>query len=272
MKRMIKLWGFLAAIVLLGSCRQIPENEGDTRVVPNASPDSSSLLVAAAASLQPALEEITPVYQQLYPQESIDYSFAASGILQQQIEQGAPFDVFISAAALPMDTLDQKGFLKPGTRQDLLTNTLVLIVPKSAAVALTDFQGLGQPTIERIAIGEPRTVPAGSYAQELLQNLGIWDSLAGKLVFAQNVKSVLTTIETGAADAGIVYITDANASDQVTIVALADPRLHAPIVYPIAVIQSSQNHDRALNYLQFLQSEPAQNIFQKRGFGIATPN
>jgi molybdate transport system substrate-binding protein len=230
---------------------------------------TSTLLVAAAASLQNVLKEITPLYTQVNLNQAIDYNFAASGALQQQIEQGAPVDVFISAADRQMNILREKGLLIPETQKNLLTNQLVLIVPKQSSVSLTSFQQLVKPEIQRISIGEPRSVPVGQYATEVFKNLGIFDRVQSKFVLGNNVKSVLTAVETGDVDAGIVYITDAKGSDKVTVAAVADRSLHSPILYPIALLKSSKFPDAAKQYVDFLQSSPAKTIFEKYGFGIA---
>jgi molybdate transport system substrate-binding protein len=156
-----------------------------------------------------------------------------------------------------------------GTKKEFLTNQLVLITPKQTSVALMNFQQLVKPEVQRISIGEPRTVPAGQYATEVLQKLGILEMVQSKFVLGSNVKSALTAVETGNADAGIVYITDAKSSNKVTVVATAEPTLHSPIRYPIAVLKSSQSLEASKQYVDFLQSPPAQAIFKKYGFGIA---
>lgn len=259
--------GGLLVTALLVACAQF---------APSAPPTSQSapatLLIAAAASLQTVLQDIMPLYVQAHPGQTITYHFAASGALQQQIEQGAPGDVLIAAAAKQMDALQAKNLLAAGTRQDLLTNQLVLITPKAAAVALTEFQQLVKPEVQRIAIGEPRTVPAGQYATEVLQNLGILPQVAAKFLLQNTVKAVLAAVETGNVDAGIVYITDAQRSAQVTVVATAEAKLHKPIRYPIAVLQSSQFPNAARQYVEFLQSAPAQALFKQYGFGLASPS
>jgi molybdate transport system substrate-binding protein len=191
--------------------------------------------------------------------------------LQQQIEQGAPADVFISASAKQMKALQEKGLLESGTQKNLLTNQLVLIIPKQTSVPLTDFKQLLQLEVKRISVGEPRSVPAGQYATEVLKNLGILEQVQSKFVFGSHVKSVLTAVETGDVDAGIVYITDAKGSGKVTIAAMVDEKLHAPIVYPIAVLKESKSLDESKKYVKFLQSNIAKAIFEKYGFGIASP-
>ena len=228
-----------------------------------------SLLIGAAASLQQVLQEITPLYQTKVTNQKLDYNFAASGTLQQQIEQGAPIDVFISAATKQIDALKQKNLLLAGTQRNLLTNQLVLVIPKQGVIALKDFRELVNPDINRIAIGEPRSVPAGQYATEVLKNLGILEQVKSKFVLGNNVKAVLAAVSTGDADAGIVYLTDAKSSPQVAIAAYADPHLHSPIIYPIAILKTTKFPAATQQYVNFLQSPPAQKVFEKYGFGLA---
>ena len=227
------------------------------------------LLVAAAASLQTALQEVTTLYIQANPNQTINYTFAASGALQQQIEQGAPVDVFISAAVKQMKALQEKGLLESGTQKNLLTNQLVLIAPKQTAVSLTDFKQLIQPEVKRISLGEPRSVPAGQYSVEVFKNLEILEQVQSKFVLGNNVKSVVTAVETGDVEAGIVYRTDAIGSDKVTIAATADQTLHTPIVYPIAVLKGSKSLEEARKYVDFLQNSRAKSVFEKYRFGLA---
>jgi molybdate transport system substrate-binding protein len=224
----------------------------------------SNLLVSAAASLQPSLVKLT----KNYPAKSvkITYNFGGSGALQQQIEQGAPVDVFISAGVKQMNALDSKDLLS--FKANLLTNQLVLITPKTSRVKLTDFRELLNPNIKRIAIAEPKSVPAGQYATEVLQNLGILEQVRPKFVFGNNVRFVLTAVETGEVDAGIVYITDAKSSSKVVISAIAEPKYHSPIIYPIGILKSSKNPKAAKQYVNFLQTVKAKAIFQNYGFGL----
>jgi molybdate transport system substrate-binding protein len=267
----VGLFSFLV-IVMLIACDQLaptaPPSSQQITIKPAA---TLPLSVAAAASLQKTLQEVTSLYSQAYPGQTINYIFAASGVLQQQIEQGVPVDVFLAAADQPMKNLQTKGLLAPGNPKNLLTNQLVLIAPKKSSISLTGFQQLRQPTVKRIAIGEPRTVPAGQYATEVLQNLGIWEQVKSKFVFGNNVKSVLTAVETGDVDAGVVYITEAQSSNKISIIATADEKLHSPIQYPIAVLKSSKSVAISRQYVEFLQSKSAKAVFKKHGFGIAKP-
>ncbi len=224
-----------------------------------------TLTVSAAASLKDALEEIKLIYQQNKPNVNINYNFGASGALQQQIEQGAPADVFISAGKRQVDALEQKGLLLPGTRSVLAKNRLVLVVPKNIT-SITSFYNLKESKIKRITIGEPRSVPAGQYAQQVLQKLNIWSQVTPKLVYANNVRQVLAAVESGNADAGLVYATDAKISDKVKVVVAADEKYHSPIVYPIAVLKRSKNASAAKEFTQFLSNNQAKAVLKKYGF------
>ncbi|HSF73657.1 MAG TPA: molybdate ABC transporter substrate-binding protein [Microcoleus sp.] len=225
------------------------------------------LNVSAAISLSPALQELKTVYQQINPNVTITYNFGASGALAQQIQQGAPVDVFFSAATRQMNDLQQSNLLINDTRRNWLTNRLVLITPKNG-VALRDFKQLTDAKIKKIALGEPKSVPVGQYAQELLTKLGLWQQLQPKLVLGNNVRQVLTFVESGNVDAGIVYATDATASDKVTVRLTAAENLHSPIVYPLAVIRNSRNPAAAKAFVDFLGGDRAKIVFQKYGFGI----
>ncbi len=226
------------------------------------------LTVSAAISLSKALQEIKTIYQKGKPNVNITYNFGASGALQQQIEQGAPVDVFFSAAAKQMDALQQKKLLVPGTRRTLLTNRLVLITPRNAP-ALTSFRNLASAQVQRIAIAEPRSVPAGQYAKELLTNLKIFDSLKSKLVYGNNVRQVLSYVESGNVEAGIVYTTDAKQANAIRVGATAPSNLHSSILYPVAALKDSRNIAAARDFVQFLSSTQARAVFERYGFGIA---
>jgi molybdate transport system substrate-binding protein len=228
----------------------------------------TSLTVSAAISLSPALTEIKTVYQSSNPNVNITYNFGASGALAQQIQQGAPVDIFFGAATKQMDALQQANLLLNQTRRNLLTNRLVLIAPKNRAV-VSDFKQLTDAKIKKIAIGEPKSVPVGQYAQEMLTKLGLWQQIKPKLVFGNNVRQVLTFVESGNVDAGIVYATDAKTSDKVTVQLTAATNLHSPIVYPLAVIRNSRNQAVAKAFVEFLAGDRAKIVFQKYGFGLA---
>lgn len=262
------VWSVAAAIALI-ACTQVASPP--LAPSPQARSEPSTLLITAAASLQKPLQEIAPLYEKAGNNRNANYNFASSGSLQQQIEQGAPADLFISASNKQMEALQQKKLLLDGTRQALLTNRLVLITPKSSTLKLTDFSQLTRPEIQRISVGEPRSVPAGQYAAEVFKKMGILAQIESKFVFGGNVKSVLASVETGDADAGVVYITDAKDSDKVSISAIAHDQLHSPIVYPIAILKSSKAVEASKEYIEFLHSKAAREIFEKYDFGISKP-
>ena len=227
------------------------------------SPDE--ITVSAAISLKDALDEIAHLYSAEHPGAEVHFNLGGSGTLQRQIEQGAPVDIFISASPREMDSLQSQGLLVPETRRDLVKNSVVLIVP-AGNTGVSSFQDLTKATVKTVAVGEPQTVPAGKYAQEVLTHFGIYDQLKPKLALAKDVRQVLTYVETGNADAGIVYATDAKISKKVTVTATAPADSHSPVVYPAAVIKNSKNLAGSKAFLEFLASEKAQAVFQKYGF------
>lgn len=260
---------------LLIACSQTNQTSGSKANTKQAQPVSSeqttNLTVSAAASLTDALPPIKKLYEQKNPGVSITYNFASSGSLQRQIQQGAPADIFISASVNKMDALQKEGLLTEGSRKDLLQNKVVLIVSKNNTT-ISDFKDLTGADVQKISIGEPESVPAGKYAKEVLSNAGIFEQLKPKTVFAKNVRQVLTYVETGNVDAGIVYATDANTSDKVKIATVAPADFHSPVVYPIAVIKDSQNLSAAKEFVEFLSSKPAIEVFEKYGFTSANNN
>jgi molybdate transport system substrate-binding protein len=229
----------------------------------------ADLTVSAAISLKDALDEAKQIYTAESPNVTIAANYGASGTLQLQIEQGAPVDVFLSAAPKQMDALDAKGLLLEGTRKNLLRNEVVLIVPKDSSAGISSFQDLTRADVKQIALGEPMTVPAGQYAKEVLTSLGIYDAVNSKAILAKDVRQVLTYVETGNVDAGIVYATDAMSSAKVKVVATAPAKSHSPVIYPAAVIKASKNPAAARAFLDFLAGPRGQAVFQKYGFTLA---
>lgn len=223
------------------------------------------LTISAAASLKDAMGEIKAAYEKENSEVTITYNFGSSGSLQKQIEQGAAVDVFLSAATKQMDALKDKGLIIEDTRKDFLENKIVLIVPVGSS-GVTDFKDLLTDKVKKIGLGEPKSVPVGQYGEEVLKKLGIIDSVNSKIVYAKDVKEVLAWVETGNADAGIVYETDAKVSDKVRLVVRASEGSHKPVYYPAAVIRESKNHDAAKDFVNFLYSSEAKPIFEKYGF------
>lgn len=227
-----------------------------------------TLTVSVAASLQNAISEIRPAFERAHPGVKLTVNFGGSGSLAQQVESGAPVDVFVSAAAKPVDRLAAKGLLLPGTRRDLLRNRLVLVAA-SGGTSVRSFQDLAR--VKLIALGDPESVPAGDYGRQALQSLRIWNTVEKNLVLAKDVRQVLSYVETGNADAGIVYETDARESAKVRVVAVAPDSSHAPIVYPAAVTRDSRNPAAARGLIAYLASPEAGAIFTRHGFTTVSP-
>lgn len=234
--------------------------------LPGGDGDSVTLLVGTAVSLQSAMEDIQPGFEADHPNITLEYTFAASGQLQQQIEQGAPIDVFFSASPAQIEALDNGGHLLPGSRRDVLSNALVLIVPQDSTLGITAFTDLTQPEVVQISVGDFGSVPAGQYAEQVFSALGILDSIQGKFVFVNTVREVLAAVASNNLEAGVLFATDAALSDQVTVAATAEADWHDPIVYPIAVVNDSPQPDAALIFVDYLASDSARAIFMDRGF------
>ncbi|MFU0825111.1 molybdate ABC transporter substrate-binding protein [Clostridium sp.] len=226
---------------------------------------SVTLTISAAASLTETMEELKTLYVKDYPNVNIVYNFGSSGSLQHQIEQGAEVDIFLSAAQKQMDNLEKKGLILEDSRINLLENSVVLITPKDVT-NVTSFKDITGDNIEKLALGEPESVPAGEYAEEVFKNLGILDKIKSKSVYAKDVKEVLAWVETGNADAGVVYETDAKSSNKITIASKAPSDSHEPILYPAAIIKSSKNLSAAKDFMNFLRSDEAKKVYEKYGF------
>ena len=260
-----RFWILILVIVAIGSqCQGIYSAEIGSPPRISSAP-SDEIIVSAAISLKDALDEISHLYTADHPGAEVHFNLGGSGTLQRQIEQGAPVDIFISASPKEMDSLQSQGLVLPDTRKDLVRNSVVLIVP-AGSTSISGFRDLAKAAVKTVAVGEPQTVPAGKYAQEVLTHFGVYDQLKSKLVLAKDVRQVLTYVETGNADAGIVYATDAKISKKVTVVATAPEDSHSPVVYPAAVIKNSKNPAGAKAFLEFLAGEKARTVFQKHGF------
>lgn len=224
------------------------------------------VLVGAAISLQAALEEIKASLKDRKDMPAITFNYASSGALQQQIEQGAPVDLFIAAGQEPIDKLEAKGLLEKGSLVTFLGNSLVLATPAARPADIKDLKLLKDAAFKKIALGAPKTVPAGQYAQDTLDKLGLSEALRPKLVYGSNVKQVLTYVETGDVDAGFVYASDIRNSEKAKLAFTVPAELHRPIVYPAALVKSSKRKQPASLLLKELQSEKSRAVFEKHGF------
>jgi molybdate transport system substrate-binding protein len=226
---------------------------------------AQQLTVSAAASLTDAFKEIGQKFEANRPGTTVRFNFAASGVLIQQIAQGAPVDVFASADQATMNRGVEQKLIAPQTRRDFAANSVVLIVPAQGGLALASVSDLAKPDIKRIAIGKTETVPVGRYTQQLLDGAGLWSALQPKLVQADSVRQVLDYVARGEAEAGFVYRTDAAImADKVKVALTATG--HTPVTYPVGVVAESRNQPLATAFVEYLGSAPAQEVLARFGF------
>jgi molybdate transport system substrate-binding protein len=231
----------------------------------------SELLVSGAISLRESLQRIGVLFEQRHPEVKVVFNFGGSGVLQQQIERGAPVDVFVSAAPKQMDELQAKGLLLDDTRRTLTANRVVLIKPPDLRFGFGSFKDLMKSEVKRIAIGNPRTVPAGEYAREVLTSLRLWDALEPKLILTENVRQALVYVIRGEVEAGLVYATDAqSAGREVQVAAAAPEGSHHPVIYPIAVVTASKVPVLARAFVDLALSDEGQEVLRAHGFHSAT--
>ena len=227
---------------------------------------AQQLTISAAASLTDAFKALAPQFALSRPGVTLRFNFAASGVLLQQLAYGAPVDVFASADQDTMDRAAAQNLIASGSRSNFVSNSLVLIEPAQGGTGLKTLQDLSRPTVKRIAIGKPATVPVGRYTQQALTAAQLWPLLELKLVQADSVRQVLDYVSRGEADAGFVYRTDAAImGDKVRVVLALSTG--APVVYPVAVVVDSTQPALAKDFVAFLNSASAQQTLVKFGFG-----
>lgn len=228
---------------------------------------ANEITVSAAISLKNALEGIGTIFQSRHPRTKIRFNFGASGDLARQIEAGAPVDVFASAAQKDMDAIDRKGFIASGTRINFTGNKIVLIKSGISRIRIESFQDLEKGEVKKMVIGNPKSVPAGRYAEEILKCLNLWEPVMEKLVFAEHARQVLDYVARNEVDAGMVYSTDALIRPkEVKIVTNAPDKSHQPIVYPIAIIKESKNQPLAKEFIALVLSIDGRKLLTKYGF------
>lgn len=250
---------FLASVVALASSIVSP-------FIARAEP----LTVSAAISLKPALEALESDYETASG-DVVTYNFGASGALLGQIKAGAPVDLFIAAAEKQVSELIKADLADAATRTVVARGRLVLIVPAKQADPVTSLKDLANDRVKRVAIGQPKTVPAGDYATQALAKAGLSAGVADKLVYGTNVRQVLDYVVRGEVDAGLVYATDAkDAGDAVKVVELIDPSLHEPIVYPAVVVKNAAHAAAADRFMKYLASDAGQRVLADKGFDAPT--
>lgn len=266
----IRKWSVLVLIsVLLVTLLVAGCGGGAKQAAQNSAAQPVELNISAAISLKDALTEIQTNYQKNNPNIKLVFNLGASGSLQKQIEQGAPADIFISAAPKQMNDLEANNLINKATRKNLVENKLVVAIPKESKLNITTYEDLTQDVVQHVAVGETNSVPAGQYAQQVLQKLGIWEKVKDKVVYAKDVRTVLAYTETGNAEVGIVYKTDAVSSQKVKVVAMAPEDSHQPIVYPIAIVNGTKQQKAAEDFIAYLFSTESKAVFEKNGFVMA---
>ncbi|MEL7565263.1 MAG: molybdate ABC transporter substrate-binding protein [Dehalobacterium sp.] len=266
MKRRFALFLIVALLstVLVGCAKT--ETPADNGSGEEAAKEPVELMISAAASLSNVMEDISKLYAEIAPEVKLTFTFASSGALQTQIEEGAPADVFFSAALKQMSALEEGGYILADTKKDLLINKVVLITPKGNPAKVESFEDVVTEKVKTIAIGDPASVPAGQYAEEIFKHLGILDQVTPKANYGTDVTQVLTWVESGEVDCGVVYATDAAASDKIDIICNAPEGSHKTVTYPVAVLKSSNHGEEAKKLVEFLSSDQAAAAFEAYGF------
>lgn len=233
---------------------------------------AQTLTISAAISMKDAVTEVGRGFAATHPGVTVLYNWGSSGDLQKQIEAGAPVDLFISAATLQMDELEKRGLLVPGTRRVFARNVLTVIKPADSRVDLAKAADLAEPRVKRIVIGNPKTVPAGQYAEESLRALGLWERVHSKLVFAENVRQALDYVARGEVDAGFVYTTDAAVRAETVREAFRPAEdTYRPVVYPAAVVAATRVRALAEGFLSRLAGGEGQAVLARFGFQPPPP-
>lgn len=254
----ILLISILAVVVAI---IQFPRSEP---AVEKAAPKAEELNISAAMGLKEALTDIQKLYEAKHTNIKLVYNLAASGALQTQIEQGAPADIFISAANKQIDDLQKEGLIIPASRKGLVSNDLVVIVSREKDPGIASFQDVAK--VKSFGLGAPETVPAGQYGVEVFKSLALWDTIKDKAVLAKDVRTIVAYVETGNVEAGIVFSAIAATSDKVKVVASAPKGTHEPIVFPAVILAGSKKQKAAEEFLVYLTGPEAMSIFEKYGY------
>jgi molybdate transport system substrate-binding protein len=227
---------------------------------------AQQITVSAAASLTDAFKELGPKFEATKPGATVRFNFAASGVLLQQISQGAPVDVFASADQETMNRAADQKLIDASMRKNFASNSLVLIEPAKEGPGIKSLQDLTSPAVKKIAVGKTATVPVGRYTKEVLDGANLWTTLEPKFVQADSVRQVLDYVSRGEAEAGFVYRTDAAImGDKIKVVLTTSG--HTPVTYPVAVIAESKEKALAQDFIAFLSTDAAQQTLARFGFG-----
>ena len=231
--------------------------------------ETVELTILAAASLTDVCNEIKAEYEAAHPNVTLNFSYGASGALQTQIEEGAPADLFFSAATKQMTALDEEGLMDSDSIVNLLENKVVLIVPEDSDKDITSFEDVATDKVSMIGLGEPGSVPVGQYSEEIFTALGILDTVKEKANYGSDVRTVLSWVETGAVDCGVVYATDAYVGEKIKIICEAPEGSCKRVIYPVGIVKASEHADAAAEFLSYLQTDHAMQKFEGYGFSAA---
>ena len=274
MKKKFTILALIAALVMsmfvMGACGS-SDDSNDDAAKDEASGLTGTVTVAAAASLENTMvDQLIPLFNKTNPDVKIEGTYDSSGKLQEQIEGGLEAGVFMSAATKQMDALIEGQFVDEANVADVLQNEVVLIKAKDSDTEVDSYENITKA--KTIAIGDPASVPAGEYAEEILKNLDVWSDVEAKASLGTNVTEVLNWVAEGSAEVGIVYKTDAlSMTDKVEVIENApEGSLETPVVYPIGMLNkvADENADATKAFFEFLQSNEALAIFEEAGFTI----
>ena len=253
-------------VILLAGCGN--SNTG------NAKAEETTVTLFAAKSLNSVMDELIAEYNKKNSNVKIVGSYDSSGTLLTQIEEGAPADLFFSAATKQMTALNDEGLMDPDSIVKLLENKVVLIVPEGSDKDITSFEDVATDKVGMIGLGEPGSVPVGQYSEEIFTSLGILDTVKTKANYGSDVRTVLSWVETGAVDCGVVYATDAaSMADKVEVITEAPAdALKTPVVYPVGLVKNNEASDEekkdAKELVDYLQTDDAKAVFTKYGFSV----
>jgi molybdate transport system substrate-binding protein len=264
---LLALFSLFLAIGCVGNKSESP-NTTDTPVTATTSAIAvpEAITVSGAASLTEAFTNIASKFEKENPGTKVNLNFGSSGNLRMQVEGGAPVDVFASADENQINILSNKSLIINSSRKDFAHNSLVLIVPKSSTLNITNIKDLANPNVQKISIGNPGTVPVGDYSLLALTEAGLWNQLKNKAVLAEDVKQVLVYVERGDVDAGFVYLTDAKTAQPGTIKIVTSVPVSTSISYPIAVVSSSTHKEKAQKFIDLVTGKDGQDILNTYGF------
>ena len=285
-KKMTVVMTTILAAMLLAGCGSETKNAADTGAAASETNtqadvetgsmaqdtengESVELTILAAASLTDVCNEIKTEYEAAHPNVTLNFSYGASGALQTQIEKGAPADLFFSAATRQMTALNDEGLMDSDSIVKLLENKVVLIVPEGSDKDITSFEDVATDKVGMIGLGEPGSVPVGQYSEEIFTSLGILDTVKTKANYGSDVRTVLSWVETGAVDCGVVYATDAYVGENIKIVCEAPAGSCKQVIYPVGIVKASEHADATAEFLAYLQTDHTMQKFEAYGFSAA---